>query len=163
MTTAAYCSHCGSALREHDRFCPRCGEVANATAMAHTRLREFRAPDGPLQRLGDFAVNHAKGLLALVAFGALVGLGLILGQEKSAPESSSSPGYQMVRQLKASGDIDSFKAIEPEDGWDTEYSLNDGDGHIRFRGDEMEYAVSGYEDDLKNAIESEAHREGFTG
>jgi hypothetical protein len=162
MTPAVSCSQCGSAVREHDRFCPRCGEVANATA-TRTPLKEFGAPDGSLQRLGDFAVNHAKGLLALVAVGALVALGLLLGQEKSAPESAASPGYGMVRELKASGDIDSFKAIEPEDGWDTEYSLNDGDGHIRFRGSEMEYAVSGYEDDLKNAIESEAHREGFTG
>jgi hypothetical protein len=162
MTAPAYCSHCGSALREHDRFCPRCGQIAN-TAATRTQVDEFRVPDGPLQRLGDFAVNHAKGLLALVAVGALIGVGLILGQEKSAPESASSPGYQMVRQLKASGDIDSFKAIEPEDGWDTEYSLNDGDGHIRFRGSELEYAVSSYENDLKTAIESEARQEGFTG
>lgn len=163
MSTKAYCSSCGAGLRSDDRFCPRCGTAGNTGAPTDVHLQEFRPKDGPVQRLGDFAVNHAKGLLAFVAIGVVVGIGLLFGQEKSVAENPSSPGYHMVRQLKSSGAIDSFKAIESKDGWDSEYSLNDGDAHIRFRGTEMEFGVQSYDTDLRDAIESEAHNEGFTG
>jgi zinc ribbon protein len=163
VTAKAYCSNCGAALRPDDRFCARCGGTANAGTPTDVHPQEFHPKDGPVQRIGDFAVDHAKGLLALLAIATLAGIGFLFGQEKSVPESTSSPGYEMVRELKSSGAIDSFTAIEPEDGWETEYSLNDGDGNIRFRGSEMEYGVRSYDDDLRDAIESEAHREGFTG
>lgn len=163
MTADAYCSSCGAGLRPGDRFCPRCGGTANGGTTPDIRLDEFRPKQGLLQRIGDFAVDHAKGLLALVAVGALVGIGLLFGQEKSVTENTSSRGYHMVRQLESTNAIDNFKAIEPEDGWDTEYSLNDGDAHIRFRGTEMEYGVRSYDGDLRDAIEGEARREGFAG
>jgi hypothetical protein len=163
VTATAYCSSCGAALRADDRFCPGCGTAANVVTPTAAHLQEFHPRNGPLQRIGDFAVDHAKGLLALLAIGALVGIGLLFGQETSVPEDTSSPGYEMVRELKSSGAIDNFTAIEPEDGWETEYSLNDGDAHIRFRGSELEYGVGSYDDDLRDAIESEAREAGFTG
>jgi hypothetical protein len=88
---------------------------------------------------------------------------LLSGHENSVSENTSSPGYEMVRQLKSNGAIDNFEAIAPEDGWETEYSLNDGDAHIRFRGNEMEYGMRSYDHELRDAIESEARSEGFTG
>lgn len=102
-------------------------------------------------------------MLALLAIGALVGIGVLFGQETSVPEDTASPGYEMVRELKSSGAIDSFTAIEPEDGWESEYSLDDGDAHICFRGSELEYGVRSYDDDLRDAIESAATEAGFTG
>lgn len=161
MTPNAYCSSCGARLRPDDRFCLSCGGIANAGTPKDVYLEEFRPKEGGLRRIGDFAVAHAKGLLALLAIATVVGIGLLFGQEKGVAENASSPGYQMVRELKSSGAIDSFNAIEPEEGWDTEYSLNDGDAHIRFRGSQMEYGVRKYDDDLREAIESEARSEGF--
>jgi hypothetical protein len=163
VSAKAYCSGCGAALRAEDRFCPGCGAVGNAGAPTELHVQEFSPTNGRLQRIGDFAIDHAKGLLALLAIGALIGIGALIAREKSANENTSSPGYRMVRQLKSSGAIDNFNAILPEDDWETEYSLNDGDAHIRFRGNEMESSVPRYDDDLSDAIEAGAHREGFTG
>ena len=156
----AYCGQCGSQLRATDRFCHRCGDVANATAVTGVRVDEFRPAEGRVHQLGDYIVAHAKGLLVLAAIGTLVGLGAILSQEKAVDEDTASPGYEMVRALKSSGAIDGFKAVQAEDGWTSEYSLDDGDTHIRFRGGDMEYEVS-YDDGLQRAIESEARHEGF--
>jgi hypothetical protein len=80
---------------------------------------------------------------------------------EAVPETRSSPGYLMVRELQRRGDIDSFKAIKPADGWETEYSLESGAAHLRFRGGEMGFDVDRSDGDLKRAIEAEARREGF--
>ena len=70
---------------------------------------------------------------------------------------------EMVRDLQSRGAIDDFTAVEPETGWDSEYSLDGGDAQIRFRGSEMEYGVRSYDEELRDAIESEAQEAGFTG
>jgi hypothetical protein len=163
VSTHAYCSGCGAELRADDRFCSRCGGVGNAADPSGVHVQEFVSRQGARQRLGDFALDHAKGLLVLVAVGALVGIGALLDREKSVPEDASSPGYEMVRALRSSSAIDSFKAVAPEQGWDSEYSINDGDAHVRFRGTSMEVVVDNYDNDLRDAIDAEARSEGFTG
>jgi hypothetical protein len=161
MTVIERCADCATALRSDDRFCPHCGGTANAAAVPVAPPREFRAPGGPLARAGDLAIKYRQLLViagALAVFGAIV---VLFGNEKAVPETRRSPGYLMVRELQRRGDIDTFKAIEPRGGWETEYSLDDGAAHLRFRGGEMEYDVDRYNDDLKRAIEAEAGRQGF--
>ena len=162
--TRAFCPGCDTALRATDQFCPGCGPGADVPVRTPApQLEDFQQPGGAVHRIGDFIVDHARGLLITTAIGALVAIGAVFGQEEPVPENASSPGYEMVRDLQSSGAIDDFTSITPEDGWESEYSLDGGDANIRFRGSEMEYEVVRYEEDLRNAIETTARDEGFTG
>jgi hypothetical protein len=161
MTVLERCADCDVELRPDDRFCPHCGGTANAAAVPAAPPREFQAPNGLLARAGDFVVTYRKLLMIVGAIAVIAVAGLLFGNEKAVPETRSSPGYLMVRELQRRGDIDSFKAIEPADGWETEYSLESGAAHLRFRGGEMGFDVDRSDGDLKRAIEAEARREGF--
>jgi hypothetical protein len=154
MTVIEHCADCDGEVRPDDRFCPRCGGTANAAAVPPAPPREFQAPSGALARASDFALAHVRILMAAGAVAVIGVVALLFGGETRVPETPSSPGYEMVRALQRAGAIDAFEAIEPEDGWDSEYSLDRGEAHLRFRGDR-------HDDDLKRAIEAEARREGF--
>ena len=52
--------------------------------------------------------------------------------------------------------------MKAEGDWESVYSLNDGEVHLRFKGDQMEYEDDGTADDaLTKAIDREAKRSGF--
>jgi hypothetical protein len=157
------CSSCGAPSRESDRFCLKCGAEINANArLESANVDSFQHRETLGSRIGDFVVGHSKGLLIILGIAVIASIGALTAKdESSVTEDSSSPGYEMVRNLEASGAIETFKAITPEGGYDSEYSLNDGDGYIRFNGDGMEYQVPAYEDDMKRAIEREARQSGF--
>lgn len=160
---SAFCSNCRAQARPSDRFCLKCGTEINPSAQndpVNLGPVEYRATIG--SRIGDYVVGNAKGFLIIVGVAVIGGIGALTAKDESVvPEDSSSPGYSMVRHLKESRAIAEFKAITPEDGYDSEYSLNDGDGYIRFKGDGMEYEVPSYEDKMRAKIEAEAERAGF--
>lgn len=159
-----YCSSCGAPSRESDRFCLRCGAEINASARPEpVNVGPFEYRETVGSRIGDFVVGHAKALLIILGIAAIGTIGALTAKDESTvPEDRSSPGYEIVRNLKRSGAINSFEAITPEGGYDSEYSLNDGDGYIRFDSDGLEYELPSYEGDLKRAIEQEAQRSGFS-
>jgi hypothetical protein len=158
------CSACGASLREADRFCRRCGQdVGLAATPAASVLDPHVVTDRWYHRAGYFVRAHFKATVVVTVIATAIGLGALgVFDEKAVPENASSPGYQMVRDLKSAGDIDNFKAVEPESGWQTEYSLNDGDAHIRFNGSRMEIDATRYEADRVDSIDRVARAHGFT-
>jgi hypothetical protein len=48
-------------------------------------------------------------------------------------ESTSCPGYKLIRRFEADGAISDFKPVAPDAGWDCEYTVNDGVGDVQFR------------------------------
>ena len=159
-----HCTSCGTKLRASDAFCPSCGEE---TKVAPPRVPTETAVQAGISRrtqAANFLAQRARVIVTIGVVAAIVAAVVFVGdEEQTVPEDHTSTGYKLVRNLKGAGDIDSFKSIEPEDGWEVEYSLNDGDGHIRFRGSEMESEVRSYEDGLSAAIKVEAKDLGFTG
>src|SRR5262249_28205603 len=113
MSVIERCADCDVELRPDDRFCPRCGATANAAAVPAAPPREFQAPNGLLASAGEFAVTYRKVLMVVGAIAVIAAAGLWFGNEKAVPETRSSPGYLMVRELERRGDIDSFQAIKP--------------------------------------------------
>lgn len=113
------------------------------------------------------ALHFMRRHLRLTAIAGFFGVSMILGalgafDEKAVPEDRSSPGYSMVRHLDREGLLDNFKAVEAKSGWESEYSLNDGEVHLRFKGDQMEYEDDGTADDsLTAAIDRAALKAGF--
>lgn len=84
-------------------------------------------------------------------------------------ENRQSPGYKFVRELKAEGVIDEFKPIAPEDGYTSEYSLDDGLGYIRFNDESMLFVAGTQNEeqreallDLERAVAFKARELGFT-
>lgn len=157
------CPACGASFRDRDRFCLRCGAAVDLTANpADMTFDSHVVTDRWYHRAGDVLLDHFKATVVVTVIAVFVGLGVLgVFDEKAVPENSASPGYEMVRDLKSAGDIDDFKAVEPADGWQTEYSLDDGSAHIRFDGDRMEVDAKSYETDLADSIGRVARAGGF--
>jgi hypothetical protein len=70
----------------------------------------------------------------------------------------------MAFSLQESGDIDRYRSVEPDKGWDAEYELDGSDGVIRSRvrggKDQIEFEAA-FDDDLRHAIERSARRRGY--
>ena len=158
------CSSCGAPARHGDRFCLRCGERVDLSATpAAIVLDPHVVSDRWYHRAAQFVLNHFKASVVVTVIAVAAGLGALgVFDEKAVPEDRASPGYQMVRDLKSANDIDNFEAVEPKSGWSTEYSLNDGDAHIRFADSRMEFDAASYETDLADAIERVAEADGFS-
>jgi hypothetical protein len=116
------CASCGTALLDGDRFCLRCGSAAGVgTAATRASAAHYVAADSWYHRVGDFVIRHFKATVVVSVIAASVSLGALgVFDEKAVPEDSSSPGYQMVRELKSAGDIDTFKPVKPDGGWQSE-------------------------------------------
>jgi C2H2 type zinc finger protein len=105
-----------------------------------------------------------------VAVKWLIGIGIVVGiilaatgvfDKKEVPEDPSSPGYSIVHDSSLSDEIDSYKSVEPDEGWDTEYEINDGDVTLRFEGQRMQAEYSRYAEDVVKAIEGVAQSKGY--
>jgi hypothetical protein len=71
-------------------------------------------------------------------FGGFIVIGVALAalgvfDKTPVAEPRSCPGYGLVRNLKAKGQIDTFVAVKPEEGWECEYSLDNEDALVRFK------------------------------
>jgi hypothetical protein len=111
-----------------------------------------------------FGVARFAVPILIVGFLALGGLDLF-DNKKTVDEVPSSPGYEFVHSLDKKGAIDDFRAVEPDDGWDWQYEINDGDASVRFRGEpgreELEYESS--DSGLETTLREEAIALGYTG
>jgi hypothetical protein len=106
-------------------------------------------------------------VLVGAAFWALIILGGSgLFDKSSAPERPGSVVHRMVVQMEREGDIDDFRSVEPDEGWDVEYEVDDGAGFIRIRGEGTVTQTLEYEaildDDLEAAMERVIEQYGFT-
>lgn len=71
----------------------------------------------------------------------------------------------MIHDLKVKGQINTFQAVKPEDGWSCEYSLDNADTEIRFRAKrgKVEMEIQGYSTTpAYHAATREARAEGYT-
>ena len=173
------CPYCKKRVSDGDSRCPACGKRLLFYKLASDSIAK---PTLTKPKLADAKVTEptvtprsakrqsAKPLLRLLPLliiGGIAAIGAIsahfAAHDKVIPESKSSPGYVIVRDLQKRGEIDSFAAVEPKQGWDSEYSLNDGEAHLYFRGKtEARYEVSSSAPSgLKNAIESAFSRAGY--
>lgn len=80
-------------------------------------------------------------LAAVVVIGIPIYFGLIdLGGghadkagNPAVAESTSCPGYKLIRRFQRDGVISDFKPVKPDPGWDCEYVVSDGVGDVQFR------------------------------
>ena len=98
MSVAVSCSECGTRLRPTDQFCPSCGHTLGATGTRAKSLGEFHPANGPLSRIGDFALRHVRGLLILAVIAGLAGVAQLY-EEESVRERRSSPGYGIAEAV----------------------------------------------------------------
>lgn len=77
MSSARYCSKCGHALFENDRFCQNCGAEAGAEAKAVARVAA-RSIQGSSRWLIAFGLLSALSLTYFLAVGAGT-VGLLVG------------------------------------------------------------------------------------
>jgi hypothetical protein len=152
--------------------CPDCGAgFQNASSLtdhaltahveAPTRAAHIRRPRWPwLNRIGvGLAMTIALGFWTLLI---LAGAGVF--DKADAPKTPGSVVHEIAVDLKRSGAVDEFRAVEPDDGWDTEYEFDDGEGYLRIRDEgrpteEVEYEAFG--DDLYDELDQATARAGF--
>jgi hypothetical protein len=86
----------------------------------------------------------------------------VFDKEKT-PDSKGCPGYHFVRDLKVKGQIHTFAAVKPEDGWLCEYSLDNEDAEVRFKrtSGQLELEVVGSSSPAYYAANREARADGF--
>jgi hypothetical protein len=151
--------------------CPDCGLrfLDGAGLSGHRTL----AHDESVQRLPESEeragtatrIAIALSFLVMIGLGALIALGATGAfDKKTVAEQPGTELYRIVRELKAEGTIDDFRAVEPDSGWDVEYEVNGGDGTLRERNEntapEAELEVP-YDDDLRDALEEHLKLKGF--
>lgn len=110
-------------------------------------------------KLASFALRFGIPILFIVGI-----VGAITGwfDRKEAVEDLGNPGAPIVRELKRSGAIEDFKAVEPDEGWQWQYELDPtADLRFRERGDDAEMEYRSSDRDLEKEIEKVAEREGF--
>jgi len=174
MTTRS-CPYCNKSVNESDSRCPACGKrllfykLASDANTAKSTLGQPKPVD--VRRVEPTAASRSAKrqsvrpllrFLPILVIGGLAAFGAIsahfAAQDKVIPETQSSPGYSIVRDLQKRGEIDSFAAVEPKKGWDSEYSLDGGAAHLLFRGaNEASFrlsdsAPSGLEDAVNAAL-----------
>jgi hypothetical protein len=162
-------------MAEDGYECLICGE----SFQAEDELREHEGKDHHAEP-GDDKIGALGCLLAIpvllwefkgTLFGLFIVVSVILGvlgvfDKDEAPESRRCLGYSWVRDMESAGQIDEFLAVEPEDGWACEYSLDDEAASLRFRQGqkELEVEIEGRgSSDAYDAAVAEAESRGFSG
>jgi hypothetical protein len=163
--------------------CPECTRsFPDAPSLSDHALTEHVQAETP-------AAGIRRPRLTGVPAGILAGLGIVAGialwgfviagllgdlDKAGAPESPRSIVHKMAESLVAAGEIEGYRAVEPDSGWDVEYELDEDvgssdfglpDGVIRIKDEgtaleEVEFEA-GFSDDLYEAIEDELRRRGF--
>ena len=154
------CPDCG-------RLCGTAAELADHALYVHIDTPTPAAHIRP-QRFGGLASKVAVGIaiLAGVGFWALAFLSGGFDSPDTAPLQPGSVVHQVAIELKNSGEVDEYRSVEPEDGWDVEYEFDDGDGYIRVRneavpgGRETEIETL-FDDDLFEAMQAALRRHGI--
>jgi hypothetical protein len=157
--------------------CPECEkQFSDSSALvdhaltAHTAAPTRAAGVRPVKRPGLLRVLTVGGLVLGAALLALIGVGIAGGFDKdSVPETPNSLAHILAAELKASGEIDEYTAVEPSGDWAVEYELDgqdlDGaDGTIRSTGAgrKADFEFETYlDDDLYDSITAAAQRHGF--
>jgi len=95
-------------------------------------------------------------MVGLAAFGVF--------DKETAALQPASVSHKVAVALETSGAIDSYRSVDPDEGWDAEYELDADDGLIRSRGTgpmtEVEYEAY-FNSDLEDAIIAELERRGY--
>lgn len=151
------------------------GEEDNYISETEEELRriyeqdEPDTPSGPLEWLlaAIGFIFAAAWLLIRFAIPILILVGIVgaatgLFDKEEIAEDRSNPGWELVRELRDSGEISEFKAVEPDDGWQWQYELDSGTD-LRFRQVsgvmEMEYRTRSQS--LEEAINKVAEKHGY--
>lgn len=100
-----YCTNCGNALGDDDLFCASCGKPAHETAAVATPEADVEVPPPPTQQVGgapSFAPASAAPpeetprismiTFLVIVMVAIVGIGVLLGQDDSGQAGSASGG-----------------------------------------------------------------------
>jgi uncharacterized Zn finger protein (UPF0148 family) len=173
------CPYCKKRVSDGDSCCPACGKrllyykfasdtiakpASTKPKVAAAKVVEPRMTPRSAKRQ---SARPLRRLLPLLIIGGIAAIGAIsahfASHDRVIPETKSSPGYVIVRDLQKRGEIDTFAAIEPKQGWDSEYSLNDGEAHLYFRGtSEAHFEISSSAAaGLKDAIDQALARAGY--
>lgn len=164
-------------MPEQTHRCPDCGrDFDDASSLVDHALTAHVAADTPAAHLrrprSVWAGRIGAGVAVLVglAIPILVVLDTVGVFEKdSAPERPGTEAHKMSVELRRAGEIEEYRSVEPDDGWDAEYEFDgedfDGsDGMIRSRwkGDDEEVEYETYlDDDLDEAIGRVMTKHGF--
>ena len=153
------------------RTCPDCERsFADPSALVDHSLTEHVAVETPAAAIRR--PKHRGSVKAIAAISMLFGLAVVVlvgvaatgaFDKATVAETPNSVVHKMVVDLKTSGEIDDYRAVEPDSGWDTEYEVNGGDGWIHVRnegGAYEELEVFGF-GGLGDALEDEAEERGF--
>jgi hypothetical protein len=155
------------------RTCPECGaEVQSASALAdHALTAHTQAPSpaAHIRPLRHPTALRVIGVVAVVLGVAAYAFAFLappswLSLQESAPETPSSIVHKMAVELEAAGEIDEYRAVEPSSGWDTEYEVDEGDGYIKVRDEDLptrELEIFHWDDDRQDAMEQDAEQRGF--
>ena len=153
------CPDCG-------RLCDSAAELADHALYVHVDAPTPAAHIRP-QRFSGAAAKVAIGIAVLfgVGFWAVGIFGQELLNADSAPLRPSSVVHDMALDLERSGDVDEFRSIEPEEGWEIEYEFDDGDGYIRIRNEGTRQEDLEYEtflnDEMYEAMQDVLRSHGF--
>ncbi|MBM3666683.1 MAG: hypothetical protein FJW90_04255 [Actinobacteria bacterium] len=152
--------------------CPDCGAgfgsastLVDHSLSEHVQAETPAAHVRPLRRPAGLRIATAIALLFGAAFWVLAALGFAgIFEKPTVAETPGSVVHEIVVELEREGAIDSYRAVEPDAGWDTEYEVGDGDGYVRVRdegrpGAELEYFA--YPGELDRALEDAAEARGF--
>ena len=165
-----------------ERRCPDCGLVCptfsaltdhalTAHVAAETPAASIRRPR--IHGMGAGVLSGLGIVAGAVLWGALIyGIAGGFGKDEVAP-TPTSVVHRIAVALERAGEIDSYRAVEPKEGWDTEYELDeeaDGpnfglpDAFIRIRSEgtaSQDVEFQAYSQDLYDSIERELTRHGF--
>ena len=174
------CPYCNAEVSAAAKTCPGCGkkllyfklgtDETSKTAGTIKKAPGSESPRPAARARSPRTPLPAKALvrfLPILIIAGAVAISAIsshsAARDKVVPESKSSPGYAIVRDLRKHGAISTFAAVEPKSGWDSEYSLDGGDAHLFFRGTtDASFTVSASaSSDLSTAIEAAFTRAGW--
>lgn len=150
--------------------CNLCGVEVGTPDELEAHISEVHEPKDDELRWWHWVL--ATPMLLWAARGYLVGLFIVVAialgllgvfDKEKTHDSKSCPGYHFVRNLKAKGQISTFSAVKPEDGWKCEYSLDNEDAEVRFKqaNGEVQMEVAGRSTPAYSAADREARAEGF--
>lgn len=143
--------------------CPDCGQTFDgASALVDHALApgaaHLRLPKRPW--VGRAAA--AVGVLGAASIAVMLALAAgDLFDKESAPEQPRSEAHKIAVELRTEGSVGEYRSVEPDDGWDAEYELGDGDGVIRSRSRPAEVEYEALSVDLEDDIERVADERGF--
>lgn len=149
------------------RRCPQCGAIVDDPnrLVDHYFARHVGSSG---RRGGWFKVGRIAATLGVVlgtagwVFG-VIGVATGAFEKETVSATRGSIPDHVARELKAEGEIEDFRPVEPDGGWDVEYEFEDPSGSLRSReaGSLDEVEIETFDGDLEDALEAKLEARGF--